>query len=511
MSTISPSSMISVAEVLSALALATDVATGVHFEKSLQTCLVADALARDLGLDERDRRATYHAALLRGIGCTSNASESAELFVDDVAFQSAFHVLDVGRPDVLSYQLSRFGEWVPGRQSELAQRFVDLAPTVGPVATRAGCEVSRVLGAGLTLDDGAIHALDQVYERWDGLGLPNGLSGEQIALPTRIVHIAEQAVLAAATGGRELAVAEVRARAGGQLDPALAARFEASVLDVVEHPDLVAAVVAAEPGERSKVAFGNVDRLCLTFAMVADLKGRYLLGHSMHVAQLATDAARLLGMSDLSAVRATALVQDIGRVAVSAEIWDRPGPLGVADWERVRLHSYWSGRILQRCPATKQFARDAASHHERCDGSGYPHGASRAEVSATARLLAAADLTAALTEDRPHRPALKIDDAAATVHAEVKAGRIDREAAGAVLEAAGMPKPRNAYPCDLTSREVDVLRLAVRGKTNREIAAVLCISDRTVGHHLAHVYDKTGVRTRPGIAVFAMQHGLLVD
>jgi DNA-binding NarL/FixJ family response regulator len=56
---------------------------------------------------------------------------------------------------------------------------------------------------------------------------------------------------------------------------------------------------------------------------------------------------------------------------------------------------------------------------------------------------------------------------------------------------------------------VEVLRLAARGLSNREIAADLAISERTVGHHLAHVYDKTGRRTRAGAAVFAIEHGLL--
>jgi DNA-binding NarL/FixJ family response regulator len=54
-----------------------------------------------------------------------------------------------------------------------------------------------------------------------------------------------------------------------------------------------------------------------------------------------------------------------------------------------------------------------------------------------------------------------------------------------------------------------VLRLTARGMSNRAIAERLRVSDRTVGHHLAHVFDKTGRRTRAGAAVFAIEHGLL--
>ncbi len=61
----------------------------------------------------------------------------------------------------------------------------------------------------------------------------------------------------------------------------------------------------------------------------------------------------------------------------------------------------------------------------------------------------------------------------------------------------------------LTDREVDVLRLAARGLSNKGIAETLVVSPRTVQHHLAHIYDKTGRRSRAGNALFAMEHGLL--
>jgi DNA-binding NarL/FixJ family response regulator len=151
----------------------------------------------------------------------------------------------------------------------------------------------------------------------------------------------------------------------------------------------------------------------------------------------------------------------------------------------------------------------AAGHHERCDGSGYHRGVGAGELPTAARLLAAADVLAALTESRPHRPALPLAEAAARLTAESAAGRLDADACAAVIAGAGLPRPRAAWPCDLTDREVEVLRLAARGLSNRGIAARLGVSDRTVGHHLAHVFDKTGRRTRAGAAVFAMEHGLL--
>jgi DNA-binding CsgD family transcriptional regulator len=66
-----------------------------------------------------------------------------------------------------------------------------------------------------------------------------------------------------------------------------------------------------------------------------------------------------------------------------------------------------------------------------------------------------------------------------------------------------------ARPAGLTEREVDVLSLIARGRSNREVAAVLGISPKTVGHHVEHIYAKAGVTTRAGATLFAMEQGLL--
>jgi DNA-binding NarL/FixJ family response regulator len=125
-------------------------------------------------------------------------------------------------------------------------------------------------------------------------------------------------------------------------------------------------------------------------------------------------------------------------------------------------------------------------------------------------LLEAAEVWASLTEPRPGRGALDASRAAVSLEGAVAAGLLDEAAVGAVLAASGH-QPRLRAPADpaLTDREVQVLRLAARGLTNRTIAAQLGISDRTVGHHLAHAYDKTGRRTRAGVAVWAVERRLL--
>jgi DNA-binding CsgD family transcriptional regulator len=231
------------------------------------------------------------------------------------------------------------------------------------------------------------------------------------------------------------------------------------------------------------------------------------------VAALAEAAARHLGCtdSDVSAIRRAALMHDMGRASVSNGIWDKPGSLTAPEWERVRLHPYYTERVLETAPSLRPLARLAGKHHERLDSSGYYRGDPAALLPMPARILAAADAYHAMIELRPHRSALTGEAAAVELSAEVSAGRLDRDAVASVLEAAGqriaIPKP--GWPAGLTDREVDVLRLAVRGVPNRQMAKKLFISEDTVKTHMRHLYEKVGLSSRAGLALFAMENNLI--
>jgi DNA-binding NarL/FixJ family response regulator len=94
----------------------------------------------------------------------------------------------------------------------------------------------------------------------------------------------------------------------------------------------------------------------------------------------------------------------------------------------------------------------------------------------------------------------------------VSEGRLDSDAAGAVLRAAGHRVPRRRQgPMRLTAREVEVLRLLARGLSNKEIARQLVISPKTAGSHVENIYAKTGASNRAQASLFAVKHGLLAD
>jgi HD-GYP domain-containing protein (c-di-GMP phosphodiesterase class II) len=205
-------------------------------------------------------------------------------------------------------------------------------------------------------------------------------------------------------------------------------------------------------------------------------------------------------------------MQDIGRSGIPNAIWEREGPLSIEQWERVRLHPYYTERILSQSEGLRSVCTLASAHHERLDGSGYHRGSRGGDLDLSARVLAAADACHAMVHERPHRAARSLEDAALELRADASAGRLDARAVEAVLGAATGAPPRlakSSNPGRLTDREVAVLRLMAQGHPNREMAALLGITAKTVGHHVQHIYDKIGVSTRAAAAIFAVEHQLL--
>jgi HD-GYP domain-containing protein (c-di-GMP phosphodiesterase class II) len=317
-------------------------------------------------------------------------------------------------------------------------------------------------------------------------------------------------------GGPDAAADMVRRRAGGWFDPAVAETFERvgpELLQRLAEADVWTEVLAAEPEPVRRIPRMQLDDVARAFADMVDLMTPFTLGHSAGVAELAGVAAGYLRLpdDDVDLVRRAALLHDLGRVAVSSHVWEKPRALTATQGEQVRLHPYHTERILVRSAILQPLARIAGMHHERQDGSGYHHGAAGAQVPVEARLLAVADAYQAMTQDRPYRAALAPAAAAREVEAAARSGRFDPECTRAVIEAAGQQAAhsRSAWPEGLSEREVDVLRLVARGLSNRQVATALFISPRTAEHHVQHIYAKIGASTRAAAAMFAMEHGLL--
>jgi HD-GYP domain-containing protein (c-di-GMP phosphodiesterase class II)/DNA-binding CsgD family transcriptional regulator len=514
-----PRQDIRLAELLAALSLATDLGNGFVPETALRSCLLAVQLGQELGLSNSDLSDVYYLPFLRYLGCTAFAYEEAATFGgNDIAFRNAFAGVDFGQPrDVMGAVFTRLGKGsgTAGRVRAIGA-FLSQGQTFGPRMANANCEVSSRLAERLGLGPGVIEALGFAFERWDGKGIPNGVRGESIPLAIRVVTVTHTLVTQIQRGPRLDAKALVARRSGTDFAPDVAAAFMRRADDLLESISAESVwdmALEAEPASRPWLPVTRLDEMATAFADFADLKSPFTLGHSHGVARLAETAARGLTMNEsaVASLRRAALLHHLGRVGVANGTWDKPGRLSDGEWERVRLYPYHTERIVGRPAAFEGLAPLAGAVQERLDGSGYHRGVPAAVITTAARVLAAADVYQSMTEERPHRPALEAAAAARELTAEVEAGRLDREAVGAVLAAAGHPakRPRTTWPAGLTEREVDVLRLVAAAQPNKEIASVLFISDETVKNHVRHIYEKIGRSTRAGAALFAMENDLI--
>ena len=488
-------------ELLASVSLATDLGTGQPPGHALRTCTLAAAIAGELGCGAEEVRIVQQFALLRFLGCTADAAETAAAVGgDDVAYNGAMAPVVMGSTrELLGRHVRAVAPGAsPLRRTRLVAR--GLADPKGMERSlSAHCEVGSRLAARAGLDASVVEALAHAYERWDGKGFPGGLAGDAIPLAVRIVVVARDADLGLPLGGRS----------GKAYDPAVVDALGSLGAEVAAADEWEAAL-AGEPAPAATVDGESLDAVLTAFADFADLKSPWIRGHSRRVSALAEGAGRHagLGEAECADLRRAGLVHDLGRVAIENGIWDKPGPLTTAEWERVRLHPYYTERILSRCGPLAAFREAASSHHERLDGSGYHRALAAEAQSRECRLLAAADVFAALTAERPHRPALTEDEAARVLEAQ---SGLDADAVACVLAAAGKRQaPRlERWPAGLTDREVEVLRLVARGRSNRDVAAALVVSPKTVGRHVENLYRKIGVHSRAAAAVFAMEHDLL--
>ncbi len=507
-----PDTGVRLAELVAALSRGIDLCFGQPMEHVLRQCLIGMRLAECLGLGAEARATVYYTALLVNVGCHTDAHEQAKWFGDDIALKShkfddkvgmasTLSMLGAGQPVLQRFRLGL--EFIVSGHRELSGMIV------------AHATIARSLARQLELPESTGLAVGAAYEQWDGKGWPGELAGQDIPLAARIAALSELVEVAHRIGGVEQAAAVARARSAIQFDPAIVTMLCAHATEIFADLDSAPAwpaVIDAEPGLTVHLSEAQFDSALTAIANFVDLKSPFMLGHSQAVAALAAAAGAELGLpsEETTRLRRAGLVHGFGRLGVSNAIWDKRGPLGAGERERVRMHPYFTDRILRQSSALAPLGAIAVLLRERLDGSGYPRGLSGNAISLAGRILGATDAYLAMRAPRPHRSALLADEAAELLRSEARAMRLDPAAVEAVLKAAGHRAARRREgPAGLTLREIDVLRLLARGLSTKEIAQQLFLSPKTASNHIEHIYQKIAATNRVTASLFAVQNGLL--
>jgi HD-GYP domain-containing protein (c-di-GMP phosphodiesterase class II) len=312
-----------------------------------------------------------------------------------------------------------------GLKAGLAERFRSVMTILrdGPaiaqemIVTRCsrGAEIARLLRFPERVADG-IYSLD---EHFNGKGKPAQLAGEAIPIYSRIALLAQVIDVFHAEGGREAALKEARARAGGWFDPRLVDAFER----VAQHEDfwnmlasseLDKTVFAMEPaGQTTPLDDDYLDDIAAAFGQVVDSKSPYTSGHSGRVALYTDMIAEALGLPAERRrwLKRGALLHDVGKLGVSNSVLDKAGALDREEWAAVRRHAEYTETILGRISAFAELGRIAGAHHERLDGGGYPRGLAGDQIDLETRIITTADIFDAITAERPYRGAIPVPQA----------------------------------------------------------------------------------------------------
>ena len=387
-----------VPEVVSPLTFALDLSAGQPIGHSVRSCVVGMRLAKEVGLPQRSQSDLYYALLLKDAGWSSWASPPVRTHGREF--------LQFGLPPVPKSFFDRVHVLV---EAPAGQNTPDRE--LAKIRSGGGASVARRMG----LPEGTASAIRSQDERWNGEGGPDGLHGEEIPLPARIIQLAQTLDMLYTAAGQTQALDSARQRSGIWFDPDLVRAAESLAARGALWTDVAAAnwrVIELEPREKPlRASEAAIDNICRAFGEAIDARSPFTHRHSMGVAGTAVFIARMLGMpeSDIQVLQRAALLHDIGKLGISSALLEKPGKLTGDEWTVMRKHPYYTYEILKRVPGFGQVSEIAASHHEKLDGSGYFRGLKGEQLSLSCRILVIADVYDALSTKRSYRDALPQD------------------------------------------------------------------------------------------------------
>jgi HD-GYP domain-containing protein (c-di-GMP phosphodiesterase class II) len=473
------SARVPVRDAVLALAFMGDLSMGCPVDHSRRTAWLAVRIAQAAGSSREQCQTANDVALLRWSGCTANAAGFDALLGDDVG----------------------------DRQRMLAMTLPIDAARAGAMRSLGAihCEVSGDIAVQLGMEPDVEAGLRNLFEAWDGRGIPGRLSENEVPPSVYQVALASDLEILSRTRGLEAALSLIQ-----------------SLCDSKYPAFLFRGVAASAPGWLVELDAGAAEASPILpsrhvplelIADVADLKLPWLAGHSRKVADCAASAAALLGMDERNRawIRRAGLIHALGRAALPNHVWERRGRLSLADREAIRLMPYWTLRAASLIPGIARDADLASYAYERLDGSGHHRSLEGSRLTMPQRVLAAAVAMVAMRSVRPWRGALDAERAAAILREEAAAGRFDPTAVDAVISACSSEglRTKATPPATLSAREVEVLRRISVGESNKAVARSLSISPSTVRTHVESVFRKLACSTRAAATLKALTLGLI--
>lgn len=255
------------------------------------------------------------------------------------------------------------------------------------------------------------------HENWDGSGFFH-VRGEAIPLMARMIHLADLVELSHRLDGIDYAgkldlFAWLEKQRRRTMDPDLVDAFMEAAASPAFWLDLKsdfvdAALVERAPRFDREMNFCEVRETTRIFSRIIDSKSRFTRLHSQELSDKAgTMAAHYgYGPEEAAKLRIAADLHDVGKLAVSNTILDKPGKLDPPEIDVIQRHTYYTRVSLQSIRGFEEITEWAANHHEKIDGSGYPFRLPLSKLDFNSRLIACLDIYQALTEERPYREAL---------------------------------------------------------------------------------------------------------
>ena len=423
---------IALSEVIGALSYALDITEGQPAGHAVRSCMIGMRIAEELQLPARTRSDLFYALLLKDAGCSANAERMTALFgADDRAAKRTSKLIDWASPWQAFVWSLRTVAPDGSRRARLARlRGIKDEGEVTRKFMEARCDRGAEIARMLYLSEATAAAIRSLDEHWDGRGMPDGLRGEEIPLLARILCLAQTAEIFHAAGGVDAARRVARKRRGRWFDPALVDALLAVETRILDDARASRRLGRGSPPTccSSPTTRGSIGSPRRSPASSTPSR-RSPPGTPSASPRSPSASAPCCGSTPSSQrdLRRAGLLHDIGKLAISNLILDKPGKLTDDEFGRVKEHPAYSLAILERAPCFAAIAPLAANHHERIDGSGYPRRLAGEQLDMPMRVLAVADVYEALTADRPYRGPLPVEKALDIVAWEVP-GRLDGDA-----------------------------------------------------------------------------------